>query len=283
MTVWLISLMRMEILLLAVPSLSFHVEPEEGSLAGGTWITVIFDGWESELLYPTNGSQLEIYLVNAAAPVLPSIPCDVSPVFLDLPVVMCRTRSLLSEAHEGLYYLEVHSGGQVVGSPSPGPRNNCTFKNKTSSPKFIPVTIYILYGQFIDKFGICFHFKEPAAGADNFEQLTEGKLIHVYGWIITGRSETFDFDAEYIDSPLILEAQGDKWVTACSLVNRQTGSRYPLQEDHGLGTLQCRVEGNYIGSQNVSFSVFNKGKSMVHKNAWLVSAKLDLFLYQTYS
>ena len=26
-----------------------------------------------------------------------------------------------------------------------------------------------------------------------------GKLIHVYGWIITGRSETFDFDAEYID------------------------------------------------------------------------------------
>lgn len=25
------------------------------------------------------------------------------------------------------------------------------------------------------------------------------------------------------------------------------------------------------------------GRSMVHKNAWLVSAKLDLFLYQTYS
>ena len=22
---------------------------------------------------------------------------------------------------------------------------------------------------------------------------------------------------------------------------------YPIQEDHGLGTLQCRVEGNYIG------------------------------------
>ncbi|XP_044927182.1 fibrocystin isoform X1 [Mustela putorius furo] len=257
MTVWLISLMSMEILLLAVPSRSFHIEPEEGSLAGGTWITVIFDGLESEFLYPANGAQLEIHLVNVAEPSLPSIPCDVSPVFLDLPVVMCRTRSLLSEAHEGLYYLEVHSGGQVVGSPSPGPRDNCTFKfSRAQTPIVYQVT--------------------PPSGAP-------GKLIHVYGWIITGRSETFDFEAEYIESPLIMEAQGDKWVTACSLVNRQTGSRYPLQEDHGLGTLQCRVEGNYIGSQNVSFSVFNKGKSIVHKNAWMISAKLELFLYQTHS
>ena len=49
-------------------------------------------GLELEQLYPTNGSQLEIHLVNVAVPALPSIPCDVSPVFLDLPVVMCRTR-----------------------------------------------------------------------------------------------------------------------------------------------------------------------------------------------
>lgn len=27
-----------------MPGLSFHIEPEEGSIAGGTWITVIFDG-----------------------------------------------------------------------------------------------------------------------------------------------------------------------------------------------------------------------------------------------
>ncbi|XP_072688783.1 fibrocystin [Canis lupus baileyi] len=257
MIVWLISLMSIEILLLAGPALSFHIEPKEGSLAGGTWITVIFDGLELEQLYPTNGSQLEIHLVNVAVPALPSIPCDVSPVFLDLPVVMCRTRSLLPEVHEGLYYLEAHAGGQVVGSPSPGLQDCCTFKfSREQTPIVYQVT--------------------PPSGVP-------GKMIHVYGWIITGRSETFDFDAEYIDSPLILEAQGDKWVTACSLINRQTGSCYPLQEDHGLGTLQCRVEGNYIGSQNVSFSVFNKGKSMVHKNAWLVSAKLDLFLYQTYS
>lgn len=37
-------------------------------------------------------------------------------------------RSLQTEAHEGLYYLEVLSGGQVVGSPPPGPRDSCTFK-----------------------------------------------------------------------------------------------------------------------------------------------------------
>uniref|UniRef100_A0A452TCK8 PKHD1 ciliary IPT domain containing fibrocystin/polyductin n=1 Tax=Ursus maritimus TaxID=29073 RepID=A0A452TCK8_URSMA len=250
MTVWLISLMSMEILLLAEPSLSFHIEPEEGSLAGGTWITVIFDGWESELLYPTNGSQLEIYLVNVAVPALPSIPCDVSPAFLDLPVLTCRTRSLLSEAHEGLYYLEVHSGGQVGGSPSPGPQDNCTFKVGSKDGGIKQVISQNVY-------------REPNT-------------------IVSCLSPPIFFFF-FLSSPLILEAPGGKWVTACSLVNRQTGSRYPLQEDHGLGTLQCRVEGNYIGSQNVSFSVFNKGKSMVHKNAWLVSAKLDLFLYQTYS
>ncbi|KAM9666760.1 fibrocystin [Trichechus inunguis] len=257
MTVWLISLMSIEGLLLTVPGLSLHIEPEEGSLAGGTWITVIFDGLESDLLYPSNGSQLEINLVNVAVPTLPTIPCDVSPVFLDLPVVVCQTRSLLSEAHEGLYYLDVHSGGQVVSSPSPGPCDSCTFKfSKAQTPIIYQVN--------------------PPSGVP-------GKLIHVYGWIITGRLETYDFDAEYIDSPLTLEAQGDQWFTPCSLVNKQTESRYSIQEEHGLGTLQCRVEGNYIGSQNVSFSVFNKGKSMVHKNAWMISAKQDLFLYQTYS
>lgn len=70
-------------------------------LCSPVWITALFNlkfpfslcvGLHMELLYPSNGSQLEIYLVNVAVPALPSIPCDVSPVFLDLPVVMCRTR-----------------------------------------------------------------------------------------------------------------------------------------------------------------------------------------------
>lgn len=65
------------------------------------WITALLSlrfpfpfrlGSDSSLLYPANGSQLEIHLMSAAVPALPSIPCDVVPVFLDLPVVMCRTR-----------------------------------------------------------------------------------------------------------------------------------------------------------------------------------------------
>nr|XP_051711578.1 fibrocystin isoform X2 [Oryctolagus cuniculus] len=257
MTGWLISLMSIEVLLLAVPHLTLRIEPKEGSLAGGTWITVIFDGLETSVLYPTNGSQLKIRLVNMVVPALPSVPCDVFPVFLQLPVVKCQTRSLLSETHEGLYSLEVHSEGQVLDNPSPVSKDSCTFKfSKAQTP-------------------IVYHVN-PSSGVP-------GNLIHVHGWIFTGKLETFDFDTEYIDSPLVLESQRDRWVTPCSLVNRQTGSCYPIQEDHGLGTLQCRVEGDYIGSQNVSFSVFNKGKSMVHKNAWLISAKQDLFLYQTHS
>lgn len=173
MTGWLISLTSIKVLLLAVPCLNIHIEPEEGSLAGGTWITVIFDGLELGLLHPANGSQLEIHLVNVALPTLPSIPCDVSPVFLDVPAVMCRTRSLLPEAQEGVYSLEVQAGGQVVGSPHPGPQDGRTFKfSRAQTPIVYKVN--------------------PPSGVP-------GKLIHVYGWIITGRSETFDFDAEYID------------------------------------------------------------------------------------
>ncbi|MBZ3881642.1 Fibrocystin, partial [Sciurus carolinensis] len=139
---------------------------------------------DSSVLYPTNGSQLEIHLVNVAMPALPSIPCDVSPVFLDLPVVTCRTRSLPSKVHEGLYSLEVRSGEQMVDSPGSRPQDSCIFK-----------------------------FSEA-----------------------------------------------------------QTPIVYQVNPPSGVP-----------GSQNVSFSVFNKGKSMVHKSAWLISAKQDLFLYQTHS
>uniref|UniRef100_A0A674IUB9 PKHD1 ciliary IPT domain containing fibrocystin/polyductin n=1 Tax=Terrapene triunguis TaxID=2587831 RepID=A0A674IUB9_9SAUR len=55
---------------------------------------------------------------------------------------------------------------------------------------------------------------------------------------------------------------------------------YPIQMDHGTGTLQCRVEGSYIG---VSQAFLSCCRSMVHKDAWLISAKQELFLYQTFS
>ncbi|XP_068926682.1 fibrocystin [Petaurus breviceps papuanus] len=257
MITWLFSLMSIEMLLLAASCRSCYIIPEEGSIAGGTWITIVFDGLEWSLLYPTNGSQLEISLVNVEIPWLPHVPCDVSPVYEDFSVLRCQTRSLQWEIQEGLYSLEVRSGGQVLNSLSEGSWDNCTFKfSKAQTPIVYQVN--------------------PPSGVP-------GNLIQVRGWIITGRTETLDNNVEYIDSPLTLQAQGGEWITPCSLVDRETGNRYPVEEDLGFGALQCRVEGHYIGSQNVSFSIFNKGMSTVHKDAWLISAKQDLFLYQTYS
>ncbi|NWR36057.1 PKHD1 protein, partial [Tachuris rubrigastra] len=110
---------------------------------------------------------------------------------------------------------------------------------------------------------------------------TPGNLIQIYGKTIAGRYETLDFNMDYIDGPAILTADG--WTSLCSFADRQAGSIYPIWAEDGLGTLQCRVEGNHIGSHNISFSVFNKGKSAGHKGSWLISAKQEIFLYQTHS
>ncbi|KFQ20573.1 Fibrocystin, partial [Mesitornis unicolor] len=110
-----------------------------------------------------------------------------------------------------------------------------------------------------------------------------GNLIEIYGKTIAGRYETLDFNVDYIDGPATLVAEGDGWISVCSFADRRARIRYPIEAVDGLGTLQCRVEGNHIGSHNVSFSVFNKGRSAVHKGAWLISAKQELFLYQMYS
>ncbi|NXS36361.1 PKHD1 protein, partial [Pomatostomus ruficeps] len=111
---------------------------------------------------------------------------------------------------------------------------------------------------------------------------TPGNLIQIHGKTIAGRYEALDFNVDYIDGPAVLTSEGDGWTSLCSFADRRAGSTYPMQAKNGLGTLQCRVEGNHIGSHNVSFSVFNKGKSAVHKGAWLISAKQELFLYQTH-
>ncbi|NXC04197.1 PKHD1 protein, partial [Orthonyx spaldingii] len=111
---------------------------------------------------------------------------------------------------------------------------------------------------------------------------TPGNLIKIHGKTIAGRYETLDFDVDYIDGPPVLTSEEDGWTSLCSFADRRAGSTYPIQAKDGLGTLQCRVEGNHIGSHNVSFLVFNKGKSAVHRGAWLISAKQELFLYQTH-
>ncbi|NXA18102.1 PKHD1 protein, partial [Ibidorhyncha struthersii] len=91
------------------------------------------------------------------------------------------------------------------------------------------------------------------------------------------------FPVYFLPRPAVLVSEGDGWMSLCSFADRRAGNIYPIQAEDGLGTLKCRVEGNHIGSHNVSFSVFNKGKSTVHKGAWLISAKQELFLYQTHS
>ncbi|NXE01600.1 PKHD1 protein, partial [Chaetorhynchus papuensis] len=110
---------------------------------------------------------------------------------------------------------------------------------------------------------------------------TPGNLIQIHGKTIAGRYETLDFNVDYIDG------FADSAVFCSFFAPKAQWSplslhSYPIQAKDGLGTLQCRVEGNHIGSHNVSFSVFNKGKSAVHKGAWLISAKQELFLYQTH-
>ncbi|XP_074982450.1 fibrocystin isoform X2 [Caretta caretta] len=248
------SFLNVELLLFAVASAKLFIEPQEGSLAGGTWITLTLDGLTSPQLqftYPTSGSLLEVSLVN---PILPPVRCDVHPVYFDLSIIRCKTRS---SQQEGLYQLEVIANGQVISNPGGMPCGNCTFKFSVAQT---PVVYQI----------------NPPSGVP-------GNVIQVCGQIIAGKYETMDFNADYIDGPVILEAEGDGWISLCSFANKQTRSIYPIQMDHGTGTLQCHIEGSYIGSQNVSFSVFNKGRSMVRKDAWLISAKQELFLYQTFS
>ncbi|XP_009693892.1 PREDICTED: fibrocystin, partial [Cariama cristata] len=254
MDLWRPSFLSAELIFFAVTATGLLIKPREGSVAGGTWITITLDGSTShqlEYVSSANVSQLEVSLVN---PDLPRLPCDVSPLYFDLATIRCRTRS---SPQEGLYYVEVTFKGHVINNLTEVEKENYTFKFSAAQT---PVVYQI----------------SPPSGIP-------GNLIEIYGKTIAGRYETLDFNVDYIDGPAILMAEGDGWTSLCSFADRRAGSIYPIQTEDGLGTLQCRVEGNHIGSHNVSFSVFNKGKSAVHKGAWLISAKQELFLYQTHS
>uniref|UniRef100_A0A452HNH1 Uncharacterized protein n=1 Tax=Gopherus agassizii TaxID=38772 RepID=A0A452HNH1_9SAUR len=72
--------------------LLLFTEPQEGSLAGGTWITLTLDGLTSpqlQFMYSTSGSLLEVSLVS---PILPPVRCDVHPVYFDVSIIRCKTR-----------------------------------------------------------------------------------------------------------------------------------------------------------------------------------------------
>ncbi|XP_059687939.1 fibrocystin [Gavia stellata] len=254
MNPWKSSFLSAVLIFFAVTATGLPIKPREGSVAGGTWITITLDGSTShqlEGISSASTSQLEVSLVN---PDLPRLPCDVSPLYFDLPTIRCRTRS---SPQEGLYYVEVIFKGHVINNLTEVEKENYTFKFSAAQT---PVVYQI----------------SPPSGIP-------GNLIDIYGKTIAGRYETLDFNVDYIDGPAILVAEGDGWTSLCSFADRGAGSIYPIWSEDGLGTLQCRVEGNHIGSHNVSFSVFNKGKSAVHKGAWLISAKQELFLYQTHS
>ncbi|XP_064506857.1 fibrocystin isoform X1 [Pseudopipra pipra] len=254
MNLWRTSFLSAGLIFLAVAATGSLIKPQEGSVAGGTWITIPLDGSAShkiESVSPTSVSQLEVSLVN---PDLPRLLCDVSPLYFDLHTIRCRTRS---SPQEGLYYVEVIFKGCVINNLTGLEKENYSFK---FSAEQTPVVYQI----------------NPPSGIP-------GNLIQIYGKTIAGRYETFDFNMDYIDGPATLTAEADGWTSLCSFADRQAGSIYPIRAEDGLGTLQCRVEGNHIGSHNISFSVFNKGKSVVHKGSWFISAKQELFLYQTHS
>ncbi|KFW78964.1 Fibrocystin, partial [Manacus vitellinus] len=238
----------------AVAATGSLIEPQEGSVAGGTWITIPLDGSAShkiESVSPASVSQLEVSLVN---PDLPRLLCDVSPLYFDLHTIRCRTRS---SPQEGLYYVEVIFKGCVINNLTGLEKENYSFK---FSAEQTPVVYQI----------------NPPSGIP-------GNLIQIYGKTIAGRYETFDFNVDYIDGPIQpgLGCFQGEFIYSCLLP--LSLHSYPIRAEDGLGTLQCRVEGNHIGSHNISFSVFNKGKSVVHKGSWLISAKQELFLYQTHS
>ncbi|XP_058691005.1 fibrocystin isoform X2 [Poecile atricapillus] len=251
MNLWRTFLLSAGLVFLAGTASASLIRPHEGSIAGGTWISITLDGSTShqvESVSPASASQLEVSLVN---PDLPRLPCDVSPLHLDFTTIKCRTRP---SPQEGLYYVEVIFKGRVI--------NNLTEKENYSfkfSAEQTPVVYQI----------------NPSSG-------TPGNLIQIHGKTIAERYETLDFNVDYIDGPAVLTSEGDGWSSLCSFADRRAGSIYPVQVKDGLGTLQCRVEGSHIGSHNVSFSVFNKGKSAVDKGSWLISAKQELFLYQTH-
>ncbi|XP_069706944.1 fibrocystin [Phaenicophaeus curvirostris] len=253
MNAWRSSFLSAELIFFAVTATGLLIEPREGSVTGGTWITLSLDGSafnQLEHVSSASGSQLEVFLLS---PDLPRLPCDVSPLHFDLSTIRCRTRP---SPREGLYYVEVIFKGRVLNNLTELEKENCTFKFSAAQT---PVIYQIV----------------PASGIP-------GNLIEIHGKTLAGRYETLDFNEDYIDGPAVLTA-GDGWTTLCSFADRRAGSIYPIQAEDGLGTLQCRVEGNHIGSHNVSFSVFNKGKSAVHRGAWLISARQELFLYQTHS
>ncbi|XP_075717008.1 fibrocystin [Rhinoderma darwinii] len=227
--------------------LTYTAHPLVGSTAGGTLVTILFNESTMDyqhLVYFGNGPHLEVYMTS---PQKPPIRCDLLLSYTFS--IRCKTRPVRHQ--EDSYDLQVFYDGQPV--------------------KQTPVVIYKFSASETPEI----YEVGPTCGVP-------GGVIELSGRIMTSSYENYDFNIDYIEGPIIMTSDLDGWSSVCTLVDKASESIYPIHVNGDIGMLQCRTEGSYIGSQNITLSIFNKGKSIVRKEAWSISAKQELFLYQTF-
>ncbi|XP_040283144.1 fibrocystin isoform X3 [Bufo bufo] len=236
-------------LLFALTSgVTYTAYPLAGSTAGGTLITILFNDSTMDnqhLVCFGNGPHLEVHMTS---PQRPPVICDLLLSYTSS--IQCKTRPMRHQ--ENTYELQVYYDGQPVMQ-----------------------TTVVRY-QFSTAETPEIHDVGPSGGVP-------GGIIELSGKIMTSNYEDYDFNVEYIEGPIIMTSEQDGWTSVCTLVDRISESMYPIEVKGEIGSLRCRTEGSYIGSQNLTFSIFNKGKSIVSRDAWSISAKQELFLYQTFS
>ncbi|XP_066450287.1 fibrocystin [Eleutherodactylus coqui] len=236
-----------QLLFAVVCGMTYTAYPLVGSTAGGTLITILFNDSNMEnqhLVYVGNGPHLEVHMTS---PQRPPVICDVLLSFM--PSVQCKTRPQRHE--EESYELQVYHDGQPVIQTTV-----ITYKfSSAQTPEIREVG--------------------PSCGVP-------GGIIELSGKILTSNYEDYDFNVDFIEGPIILTSDRDGRRSVCTLGDKISDTIYLIHVEGDIGKLRCRAEGSYIGSQNITFSVFNKGKSRVSKEAWSISAKQELFLYQTF-
>ncbi|XP_075123024.1 fibrocystin [Leptodactylus fuscus] len=228
--------------------MSYTAYPLVGSTAGGTLITILINDNTMDnqhLLCFGYGPHLEVHMTS---PQRPPVICDLLLSYTSS--IQCKTRPVRHQDYT--YELQVLYNGQPVIQKTAIPY--------TFSPAETPEI----------------HAIDPSCGVP-------GGVIELSGRILSSNYEDYDFNVDYIEGPIVMTSDQDGWISVCTLVDKISASIYPIHVKGDFGSLQCKAEGSYIGSQNITFSVFNKGKSIVSKEAWSISAKQELFLYQTFS
>ncbi|XP_071999868.1 fibrocystin [Engystomops pustulosus] len=241
------ALIYMQLLFALADGMSYTAYPLVGSTAGGTLITILFNDSamdNQQLACYGKGPYIEVHMTS---PPKPPVICDLLLTYT--PAIQCRTRPV--REHEDPYELQVLLDGKPV-------RQTTVITYKYSAAETPEI-----------------HDISPSSGVP-------GGAIELSGRIMTSIYEDYDFHAEFIEGPIKMTSDQDGWISVCTLVDKISGSIYPIHVKDDIGRLCCKAEGSYIGSQNITLSVFNKGKSIVSKDAWSISAKQELFLYQTF-